>query len=121
MKRLVADLSLDKVMLQDVIPKNSETVKQQDAMRYLVGRYQISQRGACRVIRATRSLVYYRSRRDPLTALRQRLRELAQTRVRFGYRRALDSHLLHGRVPHLCAETSMYAQQRESADHPMGG
>src|SRR5205823_7987006 len=29
------------------------------------------------------------SRRDPLTALRQRLRELAQTRVRFGYRRLL--------------------------------
>ena len=31
--------------------------------------------------------MYYRSRKDPLTALRQRMRELAQTRVRFGYRR----------------------------------
>jgi putative transposase len=33
--------------------------------------------------------VYYVSRKDPLTGLRQRMRELAQTRVRFGYRRLL--------------------------------
>ena len=56
-------------------------------MRYLTGRDAISQRRACRVMQATRSLVYYRSRKDPLLALRQRVRELAQTRVRFGYRR----------------------------------
>ena len=56
-------------------------------MRYLVGRYEISTRRACRVIATTRSSVYYTSRKDPLIALRQRMRELAQTRVRFGYRR----------------------------------
>jgi putative transposase len=39
------------------------------------------------VVKATRSSVYNTSRKDPLTALRQRVRELAQTRVRFGYRR----------------------------------
>ena len=39
------------------------------------------------MLRTTRSSVYYASRKDPLTALRQRMRELAQTRVRFGYRR----------------------------------
>lgn len=33
--------------------------------------------------------IRYQSCRDPLTALRQRMRELAQTRVRFGYRRLL--------------------------------
>ena len=41
-------------------------------MRYLVGRYDVSTRRACGVIRTTRSSVYYRSRKDPLTALRQR-------------------------------------------------
>jgi hypothetical protein len=56
-------------------------------MRYLVGRYDVSTRRACRVITTTRSSTYYTSRKDPLTALRQRMRELAQTRVRFGYRR----------------------------------
>src|SRR5688500_19429665 len=56
-------------------------------MQYLMGRYTVSAPRACLVVRATRSSVYYRSRKDPLTALRQRVRELAQTRVRFGYRR----------------------------------
>jgi len=52
-----------------------------------MGRYGVSTRRACRVVAATRSSVYYTSRKDPLTALRHRMRELAQTRVRFGYRR----------------------------------
>ena len=56
-------------------------------MRYVMGRYGVSTRRACRLLRTTRSSVYYRGRKDPLTALRQRMRELAQTRVRFGYRR----------------------------------
>lgn len=62
-------------------------VTQREVMRYAVGRSEVSTRRACGVIKATRSSAYYRSRKDPLTALRQRLRELAQTRVRFGYRR----------------------------------
>jgi len=58
-------------------------------MHYLTGRYRVSTRRACRVIQTTRSSAYYESRKDPLTGLRQRMRELAQTRVRFGYRRLL--------------------------------
>lgn len=56
-------------------------------MPYVMGRYGVSTRRACRVVKATRSSVYYTSRNEPLTALRQRRRELAQTRVRVGYRR----------------------------------
>ena len=56
-------------------------------MHYVIGRYTVSARRACRVIQTTRSSVYYTSRKAPLTSLRQRMRELAQTRVRFGYRR----------------------------------
>ena len=39
--------------------------------------------------RFCRSSLRYQSRRDPLTGLRQRMRELAQTRARYGYRRLL--------------------------------
>ena len=51
-----------------------------------MGCYRVSQRLAARFCRSS---LRYESCRDPLTALRQRLRELAQTRVRFGYRRLL--------------------------------
>ena len=53
------------------------------------GRYRVSERRAANAARFWRSSLRYQSRRDPLTALRQRLRELAQTRVRLGYRRLL--------------------------------
>ena len=58
-------------------------------MHYLMGRYGVSQRRAARAARFRRSSLRYESRRDPFTVLRHRLRELAQARVRFGYRRLL--------------------------------
>ena len=54
-----------------------------------MGRYQVSERRATAAARFCLSSIRYQSCRDPLTALRQRMRELAQTRVRFGYRRLL--------------------------------
>lgn len=54
-----------------------------------MGRYQVSERRAVRAARFCLSSIRYDSCRDPLAALRQRLRELAETRVRFGYRRLL--------------------------------
>ena len=54
-----------------------------------MGRYQVSHRRGAMAARFHRSSLRYQSRRDPLTALRQRMRELAQSRVRFGYRRLL--------------------------------
>src|SRR4030095_16308460 len=85
----VADLSLDRAMLQDVIQKSSKARRQREVVHYLMDRYQVSQRRATRGARFCLSSVRYQSTRDPSTALRQRLRELAQTRVRFGYRRLL--------------------------------
>jgi putative transposase len=58
-------------------------------MHYVMGRYNGSQRRAARTARFWRSSGRYESRRDPLTTVRPRMRELAQTRVRFGYRRLL--------------------------------
>jgi len=47
----------------------------------------MSERRACRVIDADRKSVRYRSVRDDDGALREKLRELANRRRRFGYRR----------------------------------
>ncbi len=47
----------------------------------------LSERRACGLVGVSRRVVRYRSRRPDDTALRQRLRELAGERRRFGYRR----------------------------------
>ncbi|MEY9168877.1 hypothetical protein ACVII1_000206 [Bradyrhizobium elkanii] len=47
----------------------------------------LSERRACLIVGADRKAVRYRSRRPPDTELRRRLRELANERRRFGYRR----------------------------------
>jgi len=58
-------------------------------VKYLMGRYLVSVKKACRCVRLHRTAYYYQSHADPQTELRQRVRELAHTRVRFGYRRIL--------------------------------
>jgi putative transposase len=57
------------------------------AVKYIIDHYCLARRRACRIIRQHRSAEYYRSRKDPKTALRGRMRELAQVRIRYGYRR----------------------------------
>jgi len=49
--------------------------------------HQLSEKRACGLIGITRWSNRYRSRRDAQTELRMRLRELAGSRVRYGYRR----------------------------------
>jgi len=56
-------------------------------VQYLGATYPISERRACRTTRCARATYRYRHHRDPRTALRQRINELAQTRVRDGYRK----------------------------------
>jgi len=56
-------------------------------VEYLCGGYGISERRACGVARLARSTRRYRSRKDPQSALRLRIREMAQARVRYGYRK----------------------------------
>ena len=58
-----------------------------EAVAFLKGRFQMSERRACSVIAADRKMIRYRSRRPPEPALRAKLRELANERRRFGYRR----------------------------------
>ena len=54
---------------------------------YLCGGYRVSERRACTVVLLPRATHRYQSIRDPLTALRMRLRELAKARIRYGYRK----------------------------------
>ena len=56
-------------------------------MAYIVSHYALKMRRACRLVKQSRSVQYYSSVKDPRNDLRARMRELAQTRVRYGYRR----------------------------------
>lgn len=56
-------------------------------MAFLRLGFALSERRACQVLAVGRSTQRYRSRKDEQLPLRSRLRELAATRVRYGYRR----------------------------------
>ena len=58
-----------------------------EAVAHLVEVHEMSERRACHVISADRSSIRYRARRPDDAQLRSRLRQLAQQRRRFGYRR----------------------------------
>ena len=77
---------------------------------YLGMAYPISERRACRIIRCARASYRYRSHRDPRTALRQRMRERAQTRVRYGYRKI---RVLLNREGWAVGKTLVYRLYRE--------
>lgn len=56
-------------------------------MRWVLEVFAVSERRACRVTAVARSTMAYRARRPVQDALRARLRELAATRVSYGYLR----------------------------------
>ena len=58
-----------------------------EAVAHLQALPDVSERRACRVVAADRSVIRYESRRDNDTGLREKLRDLAHQRRRFGYRR----------------------------------
>jgi putative transposase len=55
--------------------------------RWAQAAFEMSERRVSGLLPVQRATLRYHSRRDPQTALRMRLRELAASRVRFGYRR----------------------------------
>jgi len=56
------------------------------AVEYLCGGYGVSERRACGVARLALSTKRYHSQKDPQAALRIRIREIAEARIRYGYR-----------------------------------
>ncbi|MCC9600736.1 IS3 family transposase [Stieleria sp. JC731] len=88
LKALVADLSLDKQILQDVLFKKAlKPARLRKEVERVRVAYDVSQRRACRVLRLAISTCRYPSVKDEQAALRMRLKELAATRVHYAYRR----------------------------------
>jgi hypothetical protein len=56
-------------------------------VEHLASRYLVSERHACRILCVARATFRYRSHCDPRTELRMLIREIAQARVRYGYRK----------------------------------
>src|SRR3954471_22473171 len=62
-------------------------VARREAVAHLQAAMGLSERRACSIVGADRKMIRYRSRRPPDTELPARLRELANKRRRFVYRR----------------------------------
>jgi putative transposase len=88
LKRLVAELLLDKQMLQDIAKKVVSPDQQRAAADYLDEHYGVSQRRICRVLGRSRSTLRYRHRHRPdEPALSREIKRLARRHPRYGYRR----------------------------------
>ncbi len=79
-------------------------------VEYLVDHYGLTRRRACRLLKLHRSTFYYCSVKDPQLELRHRMRELAQSRVRYGYRRI---HVLLRREGFRLGKNQAYRLYRE--------
>ena len=87
LKRIVADLTLDKQMLQDVLKKSSEGAERRQLVSMLLAEYRVSERRACATVFLHRSVYRYLDQPRDDRAVRQRMKELAETRVRYGFTR----------------------------------
>ncbi|MBB4807600.1 putative transposase [Chryseobacterium defluvii] len=87
LKKLVAYLSLDKQMLQEVIKKAITATQKKEMSLWLIESYQISVQHAWRCALLARSVFYYKSHSREDHLLRMRINEIAKTRVRYGFKR----------------------------------
>ncbi len=97
-----------------------------EAVAHLRNVLGLSERRACMLVSADRKMIRYRSRRPPDTELRTRLRELANQRRRFGYRRLF--HLLRdqgepsgiNRIYRLYREEGLTVRKRKARRRAIG-
>ena len=68
-------------------PKALRPVRKRKLVDEMRGDWDVSIRRACRVFLVDTSTYHYKSRRPGQAALEQRIKEICQTRVRYGYRR----------------------------------
>ncbi len=72
--------------------------------------WEVSARRACATLRIDRSLSVYKSKRGEQAELKTRIKEIAQTRVRYGYRRV---HVLLRREGWLVNPKRIYRLYKE--------
>ncbi|MDE3760445.1 IS3 family transposase [Sinorhizobium meliloti] len=88
LKKLLAEQMLDAAALRELLGKKMVgPAAKREAVAHLKAVMGLSERRACQIISADRKMVRYRSCRPPEVELRARLRDLANERRRFGYRR----------------------------------
>jgi putative transposase len=87
LRKLIADLTLRKEMLAEVIKKDMSSSRDREMIDFVRTCFRVSIRRACRGVPAARSTYHYLSVRPDQSVLRKRIREIAETRARYGYRR----------------------------------
>ncbi|NEK39758.1 IS3 family transposase [Rhizobium leguminosarum] len=88
LKKLLAEQMLDAAALRELLGKKMVgPAAQREAVTHLKAVMGLSERRACQIISADRKMIRYRSSRPPEVELRTKLRDLANERRRFGYRR----------------------------------
>jgi putative transposase len=68
-------------------PKNIRPARKRQMVDEVRRVWRVSIRRACKALRVDRSTYHYRSKRTGHAVLMKRIREIAETRVRYGYRR----------------------------------
>ena len=88
LKKLLAEQMLDAAALRELLVKKMVgPAAKREGVAHLQAVMGLSERRACSIVDADRTMIRYRSRRPPDTELRAQLRDLANERKRFGYRR----------------------------------
>lgn len=87
LKRMLADAMLDNAALKDLATKILSPDVKRRAVSDVMDRHGLSERRACELADLHRSVFQYQKQDQGDEALRKRLRELANERRRFGYRR----------------------------------
>ncbi|GAA4482865.1 hypothetical protein GCM10023157_23880 [Gluconacetobacter asukensis] len=112
LKKLLAESVLNEAALRELLGKMVGPAVKREAAAHLREMFTMSERRACRGIAVDRTMVRYRSLRPDDGMLRNRLRALAETRLRFGYRRLFILLQLEGERSGLSRIYRLYREER---------
>ena len=93
---------------------------------HLQSNYEVSERRACTTLQADRSSVRYKSRRPDDAELRKAMKQVAQERRRFGYRRVHIMlqregwHVNHKKIKRLYREENLMVRKRSGRKRALG-